>query len=281
MTRIEQFQGLSRAPFSCESGRVAVGMDDGPVPRGAERRSRQPRGVPRSGLSSIVAEGTTMRILVIGGTNFIGPHLVWRVVGRGHEVAVFHRGQAEAALPASVRRLRGDRHRLRDHRAEFARFGPDVVVDMIDYTEDDALGLVETFRGLARRAVVPSSGDVYRAYGRFLGIEAGPVEPKPLAEDAPLRSALFPYREKARGTDDFLYSYDKIPVERVVMAEPALPATVLRLPMTYGPGDPFGGLSPYLKRMDDNRPAIVLREDMARWKCPAAPTSRTWRRRSP
>ena len=60
-----------------------------------------------------------------------------------------------------------------------------------------------------------SSGDVYRAYGRMLGTEPGPIEPTPLAEDAPLRSVLFPYRDKAQGPDDFLYSYDKIPVEQV------------------------------------------------------------------
>src|SRR5262249_51564849 len=72
----------------------------------------------------------------------------------------------------------------------------------------------------------------------------------------------------ARGTDDFSYSYDKIPVERVVLGEPDLPGTVLRLPMVHGPGDPCNRLSPYLTRMDDGRPAIVLDEQMARWKCP-------------
>ena len=209
-----------------------------------------------------------MRILVIGGTNFIGPHLVRRLVGRGHEVAVFHRGQTRADLPGSVQHLIGDRHQLADHQGDFSRFGPEVIVDMIAYTEDDAQGLVDTFRGVARRIVVLSSGDVYRAYGRFIGTEPGPLEPTPLAEDAPIRSMLFPYRDKAQGPDDFLYTYDKIPVERTAMADPDLPGTVLRLPMTYGPGDPFRRLSPYLKRMDDGRPAIVLDAGLARWKCP-------------
>ncbi len=51
-------------------------------------------------------------------------------------------------------------------------------------------------------------------------------------------------------------------------AEPELPATVLRLPMTYGPGDPFRRLSPYIKRMDEGRPAIRLDEGLARWTTP-------------
>src|SRR5690348_7512228 len=160
-----------------------------------------------------------MRILIIGGTNFIGPHLVRRLVGAGHDVAVFHRGQARTDLPDLVRHITGDRRRLVDHRDEFLRFGPDVAVDMIAHTEEDARGLIATFRGLARRVVVISSGDVYLAYGRATRTEPGPIEPTPLAEDSPLRSVLFPYRAQASGPDDFLYSYDKIPVERTAMAD--------------------------------------------------------------
>jgi nucleoside-diphosphate-sugar epimerase len=209
-----------------------------------------------------------VRILIIGGTNFIGPHLVRRLVGSGHEVAAFHRGQTRAELPDSVRHITGDRHQLAAHRDEFARSRPDVVVDMIAYTEADAIGLVETFRGLARRVVVLSSGDVYLAYGRIVRTEPGPFVPTPLTEESPLRSVLFPYRSQASGPDDFLYTYDKIPVERTVMAEPRLVATVLRLPMTYGPGDPFRRLSPFLTRMDGGRSVIRLDEGLARWKTP-------------
>ncbi|QEH31596.1 NAD dependent epimerase/dehydratase family protein [Aquisphaera giovannonii] len=209
-----------------------------------------------------------MKVLILGGTNFLGPPLVRRLAGLGHEVAVFHRGRTRAELPAGVAEIRGDRHELRAHASEFRRLGPEVVVDMIPFTEADALGVVDAFRGLARRAVAISSADVYRAYGRFLGMEGGPVEPTPLSEDAPLRSALFPHRAQAWGPEDFLRDYDKIPAERAYLGDPELPATVLRLPMVHGPGDPYRRLSGYLGRMDEGRPAIVLDEVMARWKCP-------------
>ncbi len=62
--------------------------------------------------------------------------------------------------------------------------------------------------------------------------------------------------------------YDKIPVEQAVMSDPELPGTVLRLPMVYGPGDPLHRVFPYLKRMDDGRPAILIQEDAARWRGP-------------
>src|SRR5262249_23326497 len=131
----------------------------------------------------------------------------------------------------------------------------------------DARGLVEAFRGLAARAVVVSSGDVYRAYGRFLGTEPGPADPVPLAEDAPLREALFPYRASASGPEDLVFDYDKVLVERGAPAGRALPATVLRLPMVHGPGDPQHRLAAYLRRMEAGRRAIPLDEGLAGWRC--------------
>jgi len=178
-----------------------------------------------------------MRIVVIGGTRFIGPPVVKRLVALGHEVAMFHRGQTASAVPAGVRHIQGDRRRLAEHAAEFHRLAPDVVVDMIAFTEQDARSLVSTFRGLASRAVVLSSGDVYRAYGVFTGLEPGPLEPSPLKEDAPLRQTLYVHQAATSGPDDPTFDYEKILVERTVLADASLPATVLRLPMVYGPGD--------------------------------------------
>jgi nucleoside-diphosphate-sugar epimerase len=60
--------------------------------------------------------------------------------------------------------------------------------------------------------------------------------------------------------------YDKIPVERAIMGAPGLPGTVLRLPMVYGPGDSQHRLFNYLKRMDGQRPAILLESGLATWR---------------
>jgi 2'-hydroxyisoflavone reductase len=49
-------------------------------------------------------------ILVLGGTGFIGPHLVRYAVSRGHRVTIFTRGRRQADLPAEVIRLLGDRN---------------------------------------------------------------------------------------------------------------------------------------------------------------------------
>jgi nucleoside-diphosphate-sugar epimerase len=179
-----------------------------------------------------------MQILVIGGTKFIGPHVVRALTDRGHTVTVFHRGEHESGLPSSVRHVH-DRSAgipVLSFPAEVRQRPFDVVIHMIAMGEHDAAAAVHAFRGKAGRLVVLSSGDVYRAYGRFAGLEVGPAEEGLLKESSPLRSVLYPYRTQARSPDDWVYSYDKILVERAVLSEPRLPAVVLRLPKVYGPG---------------------------------------------
>jgi nucleoside-diphosphate-sugar epimerase len=179
-----------------------------------------------------------MEILVIGGTKFIGPHVVRALTDRAHTVTVFHRGEHESGLPSSVRHVHDRSASIPglSFPAEVRQRPFDVVIHMIAMGEHDAAAAVHAFRGKAGRLVVLSSGDVYRAYGRFAGLEVGPAEEGLLKESSPLRFVLYPYRTQARSPDDWVYSYDKILVERAVLSEPGLPAVVLRLPKVYGPG---------------------------------------------
>ncbi len=140
-----------------------------------------------------------MRVLVIGGTRFIGPYVVGQLVEEGHEVAVFNRGETETVLPEGVRRVRGDRRNLAGFADEFRRYAPDVVLDMIPMNEREARDVVSVFEGIARRVVAISSGDVYRAYDRVTGRDPGPPDPVPLDEDAPLRGSST--RTRAKGTN--------------------------------------------------------------------------------
>lgn len=180
-----------------------------------------------------------MRVLVIGGTKFIGPHVVRELVSHGHLVTVFHRGESEASLPAAVRHVRSPLAAIpvRQIPAELTHPAPDLVIHMIPMGEEDTRAAVEAFRGRAGRLVCLSSGDVYRAYGRFTGLEPGPVEDELLTENSPLRSVLYPYRAQAQSSSDLGYYYEKILVERTALGASDLPATVLRLPKVYGPGN--------------------------------------------
>jgi len=51
-----------------------------------------------------------LNVLILGGTGFIGPHLVRHAVARGHTVTIFTRGRRDAEIPESVIRLTGDRN---------------------------------------------------------------------------------------------------------------------------------------------------------------------------
>jgi len=203
-----------------------------------------------------------LNVLIIGGTRFIGFAAAKRLIELGHTVTLFHRGETGTELLPDIRHIHGDRKKLESYRDTLAEVAPDIVVDMMLVTEDDAQGLMRTFRGLTQRVIAISSCDVYRAYGRLIGTEPGPVEPMPLTEDSPLREQWYPYRGKI----ERLHDYDKIPVEACVMSNSELRGTVLRLPMVYGPHDYQHRLFPYLKRMDDKRPVIILEESVARWR---------------
>jgi nucleoside-diphosphate-sugar epimerase len=211
-----------------------------------------------------------MRIVVIGGTRFIGPCVVRRLFAEGHEVTLFHRGKSMAKLPESITHILGNRRNLKDFRRAFKALKPDVVLDMVPITEQDAQQVVETFKGITSRVVALSSQDVYRAYGLLIGIEHGELEKIPLTEDSNLRTRLYPYRgDNPRAEDDprrILDDYEKILAEMVYMSAPELPGTILRLPMVYGPGDYQHRLHEYLKRMDDRRPAVLLEEGLANWQ---------------
>ncbi|HJS99179.1 MAG TPA: NAD-dependent epimerase/dehydratase family protein [Terriglobales bacterium] len=211
-----------------------------------------------------------MNILLIGGTGFIGLPVVRELSRQGQDVAILHRGSRTIDLPKGVETILGNRNTLSQNSA-VRRFAPEIVIDMILSSAPQAQALMDTFRGVAKRVLAISSMDVYRAMGLVHGTESGPLQPLPLTETSELRSTPHPYspeslkmmRKIFDWADD---AYDKIPVERVVLSDPQLPGTVLRLPAVHGPGDPLHRFFPYLKRMDDRRPKIIFWDELAAWR---------------
>jgi len=178
-----------------------------------------------------------MKILVIGGTGFIGHYLVRELHQTGHDVTVFHRGIHEGELAAGIRHIHSAAASIPviAFPGEVLSQSFEVVIHMIAMGERDARAAVRAFAGCARRLVIVSSGDVYLAYGRFLKTEPGPIEPGLLTEDSSLRAQYFPYRAQAQATTELNYFYEKILVEREV-SRSEIESTILRLPKVYGPG---------------------------------------------
>ena len=207
-----------------------------------------------------------MKVLVIGGTRFIGPAIVRRLLTRGHVVAVFHRGKTPGVVADSVEHILGDRDRLAESRGALRRFAPDVVIHNVVNNKSQVEAALDMFRGTAERLVLVSSMDVYRAYGRLGGTEPGALEPMPQDETAPLREHLYPYRKHAENTSDLRWTYDKIPAEKAVLGDEDLPGTVLRLPMVLGPDDYQRRLFGLVRPMIDGRRGIVLQDGYAHWQ---------------
>ncbi len=243
---------------SCRDGRLSPVHIELPVPMGVD-------------YGRFLFNVSDMRTLLIGGNGFIGRLVAAELQRKAHTIAVFHRGSAPA--PDGVAEILGNRNQLAASTPELRLFAPDVVIDMVVSSGLQAEELMNIFRGVARRVVMVSSMDVYRAVGILHGTESGPLQELPLTEESELRTNLHPYpsadMEFVRKifpwvTDD----YDKIPAESVVMNDRELPGTVLRLPMVYGPGDPLHRFHPILKRVTDERRHIVLPETLAAWRSP-------------
>lgn len=171
----------------------------------------------------------SLRVLVLGGTGFIGRAVTEALVASGHDVTCVHRGRTTPQDWVDAEHLLADRATLPSRRAELAAVRPDVVVDTYAMTGADATAAVVALpRGVP--VVVLSSMDVYQAYADALA--GRPGRPVPLDETAPVRIDRYPYRGRVPGQDD----YEKLDVEEVYRA--GTDATVLRLPVVFGPFDP-------------------------------------------
>ena len=176
-----------------------------------------------------------MDVIVAGGRGFVGTHVCAWLVEHGATVRVAGRGD-----PLD---------------------GGDVIVHLGLFDETCARDVARELRD--RRLVVASSGDVYFVYDQLRGREPWDgVQPGALAEDAPLRSQLYPYGRDAMTPKGRFVDYDKILVERAVLD---VGATVLRLPKVYGPGDPAPVYAPAVRRMRGNAP-VVIGERVAGWR---------------
>jgi 2'-hydroxyisoflavone reductase len=154
-----------------------------------------------------------MRVLVVGGTRFMGVDTVERLLERGHDVTLFNRGSRPGLWGDRVRELHGDR----TNPSSLTRLGGeqfDGAIDFCAYTAPDSEALLRV-QGDVQRLVHISSGTVYRLDPRL-----------PWAEETPLGPAEL-WGEYARG---------KIACERVLQTRrPADAATtVVRLPWVLG-----------------------------------------------
>lgn len=173
-----------------------------------------------------------MRVVVIGGTKFVGPAAATRLVGAGHEVAVAHSGAHEHPAVEAVEHLHGDRDALLSPAGAVDSWRPEVLVDTFPGGATAAKGeqLAACAARIGARLVAISSVDVYQhgvdsGMGDGSGALALTVDPIPLREDA--RRRVAPYPGASPG-------HDNVAMEDALEAA-GCPATLLRPGAIYGP----------------------------------------------
>jgi 2'-hydroxyisoflavone reductase len=163
-----------------------------------------------------------MRLLVLGGTQFLGRHVVEAALERGHAVTLFNRGQTRPELFPGVERLVGDRD---GDLAALEQGAWDAVVDTSGYVPRVVRQSAELLEPRVRRYLFVSSISVY----------ADVSEPG-VDEDAPV-AQLEEDTEEHRGP---AYGALKALGEDVVREVYGERATIVRPGLIVGPWDPTG-----------------------------------------
>ena len=143
-------------PGATNAALLAVAILAAEAPRAAREAPGLPRGADGEG-----AEGdASLKVLVVGGTRFLGHELAWRLVAAGHEVTLFNRGTLPDTLGTRVERLRGDRTTADFERLLSGR-SFDAAVDFAAYDGTDGRRVAEVLGGRVSHYVVISTGQVY------------------------------------------------------------------------------------------------------------------------
>jgi nucleoside-diphosphate-sugar epimerase len=183
-----------------------------------------------------------MRVIVLGGTWFVGRAITEALTAAGHVVLVVHRGISEPTDFPDVAHLHAERSAWSAHRDAFVSFGADAAIDV---SAGNAAGARAALSALpaGNRLVVLSSVDVYRAYEALHG---GTVtDAVPLTEESPLRAAR--YRDGPQ--------WENLEIEE---AYRRAGAAILRLGAVYGEHDYQHRFEPVLRRIRAGRTQMPM-----------------------
>ena len=201
-----------------------------------------------------------MRILTIGGTQFIGRHFVQAALDGGHDVTIFHRGRTGAGLFPQATHLTGDRD---EDLGALAAGRWDATVDFCAYLPGQVRALAAALGARGGRHLLISSVSAYRTPA-----PAGFGEGWPLAELAD---------PETREVTDKTYGGLKVLCERAALdAYGAAATTIVRPTYVIGPYDHSYRLTWWVERLarggrvlapgDPVDPIQVIdARDLARW----------------
>jgi nucleoside-diphosphate-sugar epimerase len=118
-----------------------------------------------------------MRVLIMGGTRFIGVYLTKILVNQGHEVVLFNRGNKPAPVEG-VTEIHGDRTDSEQIKSKLAGQEFDAIFDNNGRELSDTQPLADLFKGKVKHFVYMSSAGVYLKTDQLPHIEGDLVDPK-------------------------------------------------------------------------------------------------------
>ena len=118
-----------------------------------------------------------MRILIMGGTRFIGVYLTKILVQQGHEVVLFNRGNKPAPVEG-VKQIHGDRSDAAQLKAKLSPEDFDAIFDNNGRELSDTQPLVEIFKDRVQHFIYMSSAGVYLKSDQMPHVEGDAVDPK-------------------------------------------------------------------------------------------------------
>jgi 2'-hydroxyisoflavone reductase len=180
------------------------------------------------GLWGAAARVKPLRILILGGTGFTGPHQIRYALSRGHHVTLFNRGKQTLDWPGPVEQLVGDRangdlHALADREW-------DVCIDNPTTLPSWVRDVGRVLHGKVRQYIFISTVSAYAG-------NAGPAdESAPLAEYTG-HDAMAETLDSLRASQNALYGPLKARSEQEAGTQFKGITTIIRPGLIVGPGD--------------------------------------------
>jgi 2'-hydroxyisoflavone reductase len=178
-----------------------------------------------------------VRVLVVGGTRFVGRHIVQALLDAGHDVTLFHRGRgSDDPFPEADHR-HGDRD---GDLAELAEGSWDATVDVSAYVPRQVRRLGEALGGAGGRG---------GRYAYISSISAYATSDRPgITESAPLAILL---DEETEGVDSETYGGLKALSEYAAVESFGTDTLIIRPTYVIGPYDPTGRFTAWVRRLAD------------------------------
>lgn len=171
-----------------------------------------------------------MRILIMGGTRFIGVSLTKILVQQGHDVVLFNRGNKPAPVEG-ITQIHGNRKDASQLKEKLAGESFDAIFDNNGRELSDTQPLVEIFADKVQHFIYVSSAGVYLPSEEMPHFEGDAIDPK----------------SRHKGKHD-TESY---------LAASAIPFTSIRPTYIYGPGNYNDLEAWFFDRIVRNRPILI------------------------